>query len=131
MNVFAAALNKWLAIPCLRWANGTNRRGMPSGVGIGAGWQKRPVLVSTATSAAVGGVRGASGEVPHAASQSADEAISIAVDIRWAITHPAIFSREVVEDGRRNRYALDTCSVEGPRGGEESVRLIVSSKDVS
>ena len=127
MNVFAAALNKWLAIPCLRCVNGTNRRGIPSGVGIGAGWQKRPVLVSTATSATVGGVRGASA---HAASQSADEAISIAVDIRWAITHPAIFSRDVVEDGRRNRYALDACSVWGLRGGEESVKLIVSSKDV-
>jgi len=59
---------------------------MPIGVGSGAGWQKRPVLVSTATSFAVGEDGGMFEEDSGAGSQaeihSAGVAIAIAVEIR-------------------------------------------------
>jgi hypothetical protein len=90
---------------------------MPRGVGRGAGWQKRPVLVSTAIKVAVGVGAGESGREDvkgededgasglHAEMHSAGEAMAIAVEIRWAMTHPTIFSREDVGEvgGRRNR----------------------------
>lgn len=113
----------------------TNKRGIPSGVGSGAGWQKIPELVSTATSRAVGLGAGGEGEdcgASQAEAHSAGVAMAMAVDIRCAITHPTIFSRVVVViDGIRNKYAFDVWRMAGVSGGEDSAMLTVSSRVVS
>jgi hypothetical protein len=54
-------------------------RGIPSGVGNGAGSQNSPVLASTWT---------------RLSEDEMEEAVAIAVSIRCATTQPMIFSRE-------------------------------------
>jgi hypothetical protein len=129
MNVSAAAESNLLATPWRRCVDETNSRGMPSGVGRGVGWQKMPELVSTETSFAVGLGDGASedeGSGSQAELHSAGVAMTMAVEICCAITHPTIFSRKlVVSDGVRNKYALDTGRVEGVSGGADRARLMV------
>jgi hypothetical protein len=80
MNVAAAADSRSVAIPCRRCARETNNRGIPNGVGSWAAWANSEVVGSTFTR-------------PLEVSHSAGAAIAIAVDIRWAITQPTIFSR--------------------------------------
>lgn len=131
MNVSAAAVKSFVAIPSRRCEDGTKSRGMPMAVGSGAGWQNMPVLVSTATSVAVGDAAGGWSlfASEHAARHSWGVAIAIAVEIRWAMTHPTIFSRaELVDEGMRNRYILQAWSEDEGRAGAESATLIVSCK---
>jgi hypothetical protein len=84
MNVSAAAVRRWVAMPWRRWVEGTKRRGIPRGVGRGCGWQKREVVGSI-------GIRERDGvwEVE----EGEGVAMAIAVVMRWASTQPTIFSR--------------------------------------
>jgi hypothetical protein len=98
MKVSAAAESNLLAIPCRRWAEDTKMRGIPRGVGSGVGWQNRPAFASTGNR--VGVVPG----YGCASLLSSGEAMAIAVDIRWAMRQPAIFSRaELFIGDRRNK----------------------------
>lgn len=131
MNVSAAVDNKCRAIPCRRCVEGTKSRDIPIGVGSGVGRQKRPVLASTATRAAVDVATGSRDEFDPSG-HSVRDAIAIAVEMRCAIKQPTIFSRpEVVTDGIRNRYAFESRSISGVRGGDERLRLIVSRSNVN
>lgn len=124
MNVSAAADSSLLAIPCRRWDEETKMRGIPSGVGRGVGWQNRLALMSTSVKPIVRA--GCSGECILV---SFGEAIIIAVEIRCATTHPAIFSRAQLFVGdRRNRYTFDACKIDGVRGGEDKARLTVFNR---
>ncbi len=125
IDVLAAAESSLLAMPCRRCALETNRRGMPSGVGRGSGWQNIPVSVSTTTRDSV---FVDVGELVDSASPWGS-AIAIAVEILSAMTHPTIFSRvEATLDARtRKRNALDACKVSRLSAGDDSVKLIVSN----
>jgi hypothetical protein len=82
-----------------RWVDATNSRAIPKGVGKGAG---------------------------EISSETELELIFMAVSIRCAITHPAIFSRLVVPANVvRNMYALLARNISGVSSGAESVRLMV------
>lgn len=104
MNVSAAALSRWDAMPRRRWVEETNSRGMPIGVESGAGWTYRFVEVSTGIRLRCGrGEREFAGEdgdgevwAVHAET-SESVAMAMAVVMRCAITHPTIFSREDVD----------------------------------
>lgn len=57
--------------------------------------------------------------------------MAIAVSIRWAMTQPTIFSRDEIVEGKRKRYAFESRRTSGVRGGDDSVKFIVSRRDVS
>lgn len=62
----------------------------------------------------------------------AGAAIAIAVEMRWAITQPTIFSRWRVDVvGIRKRYALEHLRTDSVRGGDARVKLIVSRRCAS
>jgi hypothetical protein len=88
--------------------------------------------VSTATKDCVGGVEGGrfSSEDPNEALWTSEGvAMAIAEVIRWAITHPRIFSWEHEEGaGARNKYALESDRIVGEREGAFKVKLIVSRR---
>lgn len=121
-KVLAAAVSKRVAIPCRRCAEETKRRGIPRGVGSGSGWQNSPELVSTARSGvcfscvdgrcsrldvesdAVLSLGDSPTPSSRALAVSSGDAMAMAVDIRWAMTHPTIFSLCVfVCEGTRKR----------------------------
>jgi hypothetical protein len=56
---------------------------MPRGVGRGCGWRKRDVVEVVWRGISAWGEEEGEGE----------EAMAIALEMRWAITHPTIFSR--------------------------------------
>ena len=80
---------------------------------------------------------GASASVLDVESADASKgAMAIAVLIRWATTHPTIFSRVVETDEvfgavRRNKYTFEACRASGDSAGADNVRLMVSSRTLS
>lgn len=100
---------------------------MPRGVGSGAGWQNKEDEASTGIKSAV------DRDGVEVAEVGDGVAMAMAVDIRCAMTQPTIFSRweAPVITGISIRYTLDACRTSGVSGGEESARLMVSSRTVS
>lgn len=92
MNVLAAAVKRRLATPKRRCVEETKSRGIPIGVGSRVGSQKRLPEGPMGTRLVVSGLSMGIGTT------------AMAVQIRWAITHPMIRSRwATLSCGRRKR----------------------------
>jgi len=78
-------------MPSRRWDDETNRREMPMGVGRGSGEQQRFVSVSTMTA-----VEAFSESESWRVADDCDGTTAMAVEIRWAITQPAMRSRRAL-----------------------------------
>ena len=122
-------MSKCEAIPWCRKLAGTNSRGIPRGVGSGAGSQNSDEELTETSDTGGSLLLSLVGE----GSVLGAETTAIAVEIRSATTHPAIFSLEPfgVVGGIKNKYTFEARNVAQVRGGADRVKLIVSRRVAS